>query len=101
MQTCPVCQKQNPEGVEYCEDCGAVLSAVASPAMASTGSGSTATNQSAGSGSVAPLSEAAAGPAQPPTTSDGAASAPSPVTDAAATNGSARVPTEGSISSSV
>lgn len=25
MQQCQVCQKQNPAGVEYCEDCGAAL----------------------------------------------------------------------------
>lgn len=31
MITCPICQHENPEGAEYCENCGAALSAAPSP----------------------------------------------------------------------
>lgn len=32
MLQCPICQHENPEGAEYCENCGAALAASSSPA---------------------------------------------------------------------
>ena len=37
MQTCQVCGKQNPAGVEYCEDCGAALKATPAQAAPAVG----------------------------------------------------------------
>jgi hypothetical protein len=34
MVTCQICQHENPEGAEYCENCGASLEATAAPATA-------------------------------------------------------------------
>ncbi len=34
MATCAICGKENPAGVEYCEDCGAALAPTATPAVA-------------------------------------------------------------------
>ena len=36
MTVCQVCQKENPAGAEYCEDCGAALS-TAAPAPVGAG----------------------------------------------------------------
>ena len=63
MPVCQVCQKDNPTGVEYCEDCGAALSQIGAPTTAQSASAST----SAGS---------AAAPAMPQTPSTPAASSP-------------------------
>jgi len=99
MTVCQVCQKENPAGAEYCEDCGAALSVTTpapvgasvsgggSAAASATGTGPTAS--SAGSvGSLAPegpatSSDASAPPAPdavptvPPTSSSSSAAAPS------------------------
>lgn len=64
MQACQVCGKQNPAGVEYCEDCGAALSGGGKP---------TAGNQPTAAESTAPVS--AGGPSSPPSLG---ASPPSP-----------------------
>jgi len=63
MPVCQVCQKDNPTGVEYCEDCGAALTPAGAPTTAQSASAST----SAGS---------AAAPAMPQTPSTPAASSP-------------------------
>jgi len=50
MAVCPVCQKDNPSGVEYCEDCGASLDSVG----ASAPTGDAATVPAPSSSAVAP-----------------------------------------------
>ena len=92
MQVCQVCQHQNPPGVEYCEECGAALTASASgapaqppvtsaamPAMAvSSATPPSAAPQAAPSAATAAEADRGAGsPASPGgTTSAGAAPAP-------------------------
>ena len=81
MTICQVCQKENPAGAEYCEDCGAALSAPAptpvgagvsgggSAAASATGTGPTAS--AAGSvGSLAPEGPATASDASAPPAAD-------------------------------
>ena len=97
MTVCQVCQKENPAGAEYCEDCGAALSAPApvgagvSGAGASPSSGATGPAASAPSAPVVPSaptvppssssSSAAASPAAPAQAeSNGASAAPAPPT---------------------
>src|SRR5581483_11038366 len=58
MAVCQVCGKQNPPGVEYCEDCGAAL--VADPAAGSTRGAEPGSSQSAaGAGAWLPSGEPA------------------------------------------
>lgn len=38
MATCQVCQKENPQGAEYCEDCGAALPQIQAAVPAAAGS---------------------------------------------------------------
>ena len=70
MPVCPVCQKDNPAGVEYCADCGAALT-TATPASAE--------QASTPAGAPAQTPEPAASSPQTPATSEGApgTSAPS------------------------
>jgi hypothetical protein len=85
MTVCQVCQKENPAGAEYCEDCGAALSAPApvgagvsgggSAAASATGTGPTAS--AAGSvGSLAPEGPATASDASAPPAADAVPVAP-------------------------
>jgi hypothetical protein len=55
MTICQVCQKENPAGAEYCEDCGAALS-VAAPAPVGAGVSSGAAGVSEAVTSAAPSS---------------------------------------------
>jgi len=80
MQTCQVCQKQNPLGAEYCEDCGAALGgATAAPASPRVGAEAVpqASDPSGGTHELgldaAPLAPPPAGAATPPPAADGAA----------------------------
>src|SRR5687768_6337218 len=83
MLKCQVCQKENPAGAEYCEDCGAALNVSApvpvgagvsgggssgASASASAGvSGPAGTANPVGSiGSLSPAEPAPASPAAPP-----------------------------------
>ena len=95
MTICQVCQKENPAGAEYCEDCGAALNAPTPVGAGVSGGGSAAasvtatgpTASAAGSvGSLAPegpatSSDASAPPAPgaiptvPPTSSSSSAAA--------------------------
>jgi len=81
MTICQVCQKENPAGAEYCEDCGAALNAPApapvgagvsgggSASASATGTGPTAS--AAGSvGSLAPEGPATSADASAPPASD-------------------------------
>ncbi|CAA9262884.1 MAG: FraH-related protein [uncultured Chloroflexi bacterium] len=90
MQTCEVCGKQNPPGLEYCEDCGTSLKGTAQgggqQAASAPGSQPGAGSSAGASGTAEAASPAAAG-AQPPvadavTTPEGAsvadASPPTP-----------------------
>lgn len=78
MMTCAICGKENPAGVEYCEDCGAALIATAAtPAAAGEGS---ARGQA---GAAAPASGqgqagTAASVSEPPFTPEGEAVTASP-----------------------
>lgn len=114
MTVCQVCQKENPAGAEYCEDCGAALSVITpapvgasvsgggSAAASATGTGPTAS--SAGSvGSLAPegpatSSDASAPPAPdavptvPPTSSSSSAAASPAAPSAAPSTGQGAAP---------
>ena len=110
MLKCQVCQKENPAGAEYCEDCGAALSAAApipvgaaaagggSSAASTTGaSGPAETANPAGSiGSLSPVEPAPASPAAPPSSDDAppdVASSSDLVTPGAALNSQPQAPT--------
>lgn len=106
MQTCQVCGKQNPQGVEYCDDCGAALKAAApspdpaqtaqtgrldAPAQAAPDSGTTSpdtTPAQAGDG-AAPAPATGAVPTSltdtgaAPTPTPAPAATPAPMTDEA------------------
>jgi hypothetical protein len=92
---CTICGKENPVGVEYCEDCGAALAATSAPAAvadeptAAQGEGSSPASSPAGDDPAAtmlatPESAApvpvSASPAITPA-ADGTATAPSPATN--------------------
>ena len=112
MTICQVCQKENPAGAEYCEDCGAALSAptpvgagasvVGSASASASGTGPTAS--AAGSvGSLspegpgtsvdasAPAAQAAA-PTVPPTSPSSSAAASPGVPAEAGSNGASTPP---------
>jgi hypothetical protein len=72
MITCAVCGKQNPDGTQYCEDCGAELTPAAAPAPAAP----------APVAEAAPAAEAAA-PA--PEATPAAEAVPAPTPEAAPT----------------
>jgi hypothetical protein len=59
MQKCQVCEKENPDGVEYCEDCGASLVA---PVAAPSGAPPSASDEPPGG---APLDPEQAAPPAP------------------------------------
>ncbi len=95
MVACTICGKENPVGVEYCEDCGAALAATSAPAAvadeptAAQGEGSSTAGEEAGDDPAAtmlatPESAApvpvSASPAITPA-ADGTATAPSPATN--------------------
>jgi pSer/pThr/pTyr-binding forkhead associated (FHA) protein len=79
MTICQVCQKENPAGAEYCEDCGAALS-VAAPVgagVASRGAGvSEAATSAAPSSAQAPVVPDVQ--TEPPSTSSSAAAPGTP-----------------------
>jgi hypothetical protein len=96
MTICQVCQKENPAGAEYCEDCGAALSVAAptpvgagvtgggSAAASATGTGPTAS--SAGSvGSLAPEGPETRGDASAPPAAEAAPTPASPASPEAPT----------------
>jgi hypothetical protein len=113
MTICQVCQKENPAGAEYCEDCGAALRTPApvgagvsgggvsgggSTAAGVAGTGSTAASGPAGSlaseapgtGAGAPASTAPATvPTVPPTSSSSSAAASPTAPAGAGSNGQA------------
>jgi hypothetical protein len=60
MQKCQVCGKENPTGVEYCEDCGASLTA---PVAAPSGAAPSASDEPPGGTPPAPEPVAPAAPA--------------------------------------
>ena len=99
VQVCQVCQHQNPAGVEYCEECGAALTATGSgapaqppvtsaaiPAMAvsSATPPSAAPQPAPSAATVAEADMGAGSPASPGGTTSGGA-APAPVSPSAAT----------------
>lgn len=92
MTVCPVCQKENPAGVEYCEDCGASLAPVKEPLAVGAGSGANA--ESAGATSSAGLPSATSGSASPPAPSSAPQASPGtePGTAAPAEGGPAAAP---------
>ncbi len=119
MQTCQVCGKQNPTGVEYCEDCGASLTppsaqasasapATAGPAAPPSGAPSgtettgaapvppTAgeTSGAGGTGTSPALTSPVPAPAAAPAVATGTSPAPAPVAalDPAAGTGTTPVP---------
>jgi hypothetical protein len=59
MQTCQVCSKENPAGVEYCEDCGAALTAAPQPVPGGSGAATAPAGAGAQASSMAPASGAA------------------------------------------
>jgi hypothetical protein len=73
MQACQVCGKDNPAGVEYCEDCGAALSGGAGQAAGSAAPG--ASNPSASPPSASPPSPSPSDSSSAPAPSAGSASA--------------------------
>jgi hypothetical protein len=77
MPVCQVCQKENPTGVEYCEDCGAAMTPAGAPAAAPAGTVST------------PTAPAAPPPAPTPVESAPAATAPEAAAPAASADGPA------------
>lgn len=83
MTVCQVCQKENPAGAEYCEDCGAALSAPAPTPVGAgaSGGGSTAASAPGASPSVSAAgSPASPAPGSPTASADtSASSAPSAV----------------------
>jgi hypothetical protein len=60
MPVCQVCQKNNPTGVEYCEDCGAALTPAGAPAEVPAGTVSTPTAPAAPPPPPAPAGSAPA-----------------------------------------
>jgi hypothetical protein len=92
MQTCQVCGKQNPTGVDYCEDCGAALTQTPQPVPVGTASGAAAGTAPASASTPQPTPPPAAGPAD--ATAAPAPAAPAPA-DPTAPAGSA-APTAGS-----
>ncbi len=81
MVTCAICGKENPAGVEYCEDCGAALLPTAT-----TGATPASTPVQAGDSAEVPASEppfmsqdeSAAAPPEAPTAPPESTAAPSP-----------------------
>lgn len=79
MITCAVCGKQNPDGTQYCEDCGAELTAAPAPAPAAPAE---PTPEAA---TLAPAAEAAPTPEAPAPTPEAPAPAePAPAPEAPA-----------------
>ena len=92
MPVCQVCQKDNPAGVEYCEDCGAALASAGSQPTTSTvapagpapqGGAAPAApapsgSASAPSGGSGPVSIPIESPPAPPAGGDGPESSPAP-----------------------
>ena len=73
MQACQVCGKDNPAGVEYCEDCGAALTGGAGQAPSSAAPG--ASTPSASPPSDSPPSPSPSGSSSAPAPSAGSPSA--------------------------
>lgn len=81
MVTCAICGKENPAGVEYCEDCGAALAPTATPPAADE-----STPVPAGDSAEMPAAESpfmsqdepAAAPPEAPSPSPAGTAAPSP-----------------------
>jgi hypothetical protein len=72
MAVCQVCQKNNPAGAEYCEDCGAALTATGVPTTVGAGVGVSSVNSAA---SASPLPPAQSLPTVPPSSSSSSAAA--------------------------
>ena len=76
MTVCQVCQKENPAGAEYCEDCGAALSvATPTPVGAGVSGGGSAAASATGTGPTASAagSVGSLAPEGPTTVSDSSA----------------------------
>jgi hypothetical protein len=79
MITCQICGHQNPEGVEYCEDCGAALVPSSAPPPAAAASA-----PPAAPADQAPAGTAAPGPVGLPAAEPPAAAPGGPAADTAA-----------------
>lgn len=102
MIKCQICQHENPEGAEYCENCGASLTSSAQPAAsapadstASTTSSAAATPQPAAYEAPASAFEAAGAtvalPPRDPAPPGASVPAPAPAGTPATTGGNARL----------
>ncbi len=81
MQTCAVCGKQNPPGVEYCEDCGAALK-TSSQQTAGTSDAGTGADATVSSPAGAAKPEGGPGGSAPEAVSTSTAASPAPATTA-------------------
>lgn len=81
MTKCPVCQKDNPQGVEYCEDCGASLTPSREPATVGASPASAAAPAASATPPAAPAASGAAS-AAPSGGMDGASPSLAPESEA-------------------
>ena len=81
MVTCAICGKENPAGVEYCEDCGAALAPTATPPVAAESTPVQAGDSAempASEPPFTPQDEPAAAPLETPSPSPGGTATPPP-----------------------